>query len=66
MIERGEFVIQDSITKKDINLMSDWDVCFSPGQRVEMSMVFERKIGPTSNCSKCKTVCDDSSEEDIE
>jgi hypothetical protein len=66
MIGRGEFAIQDSITKKDVNLMNDWDVCFHPGQRVEMSMVFKRKTGPTSNCPKCKTVCDGSLEEDIE
>ncbi|OBT46768.1 hypothetical protein VE00_02643 [Pseudogymnoascus sp. WSF 3629] len=41
MIKRGEFVIQDSATKKDVNLGMEWDLCFSPGQRVEMSMVFK-------------------------
>jgi hypothetical protein len=36
-IERGEFVIQDAITKRDIDLNTDWEVCFSPGQRVMMN-----------------------------
>jgi hypothetical protein len=39
-IERGEFAIQDSVTKRDIDLRTDWEVCFSPGQRVDMSMIF--------------------------
>ncbi|OBT55540.1 hypothetical protein VE04_04276 [Pseudogymnoascus sp. 24MN13] len=64
MIERGEFVIQDSATKKDVNLGMEWDLCFSPGQRVEMSMVFKRRIRPTNNCPTCKTDCGKSTEED--
>ncbi|KAF4631435.1 hypothetical protein G7Y89_g6695 [Cudoniella acicularis] len=66
VIERGDFAIQDSITKKDVNLASDWDVCFSPGQRVEISMVFKRKASPTSSCPTCKTACLRGIEEDIE
>jgi hypothetical protein len=56
MIERGEFVIEDDGTKRDINLADDWETCFSPGQRVSMSMVFEhRKGGPKSTCPGCGT-----------
>lgn len=46
-IDRGEFVIQETSTKRDIDLASDWDLCFLPGQRVEMSMIFQHP-GPTS------------------
>ena len=28
------------MTKRDIDLRTDWEVCFSPGQRVDMSMIF--------------------------
>ena len=41
MVERGEFAIQDSVTKQDIDLRADWELCFSPGQRVDMSMIFD-------------------------
>jgi hypothetical protein len=30
-IERGEFAIQDFVTKRDIDLRTDWEVCFSFG-----------------------------------
>jgi hypothetical protein len=65
MIERGDFAIQDSFTKKDVDLEMDWELCFSPGQRVEMSMVFKRRIRPTSNCPKFEADCGGSPEEDI-
>lgn len=41
-IERREFAIEDSVTKRDIDLKTKWDVCFFPGQRVEMSMIFRQ------------------------
>ena len=39
-IDRREFVIQDAVTRRDINLDQRWDGCFYPGQRVDMSMTF--------------------------
>ena len=52
-IHNGEFAIEDSITKQDINLKTDWDICFFPGQRVEMSMIVTRlDVSPTT-CPKC-------------
>jgi len=56
-IINGEFAIEDSISRKDIDLDEDWDLCFSPGQRVEMSMIFRRDIFLVSSCPKCKTAC---------
>jgi hypothetical protein len=41
-IERGEFAIEDAATRRDVNLEDDWETCFSPGQRVNMSMIFRR------------------------
>ncbi|OBT63429.1 hypothetical protein VE03_07157 [Pseudogymnoascus sp. 23342-1-I1] len=66
VIEKGDFVIQDSATKRDVNLGMEWDRCFSPGQRVEMSMVFKRPIRPTNNCPTCKADCGKPTAEDIE
>jgi hypothetical protein len=50
-IEKGEFAIQDSVTKRDIDLRTDWDVYFSPGQRVDMSMIF---LGTPQNPTQSK------------
>lgn len=52
MIEQGEFVIEDDGTKRDVNLANDWDTCFFPGQRVSMSMVFNRS-NKSPSCPSC-------------
>ena len=65
-ILNGEFVIEDSVSKKDIDLDADWDLCFSPGQRVEMSMIFKQAQMPASTCPKCKTSCAGDQDKDIE
>lgn len=53
MIEHGEFVIEDDGMKRAIDLTSDWQACFFPGQRVSMSMVFIRHTGSNSAMSNC-------------
>lgn len=54
-IERGDFVIQDAVSKRDINLRNDWEICFTPGQRVVMSMIISRALVPGVTCPKCHT-----------
>jgi hypothetical protein len=56
-IDKGEFVMQDLATKRDIDLEGNWEVLFRPGQKVEMSMVFDR-YGPFF-CPKCQRQCED-------
>lgn len=53
-IARGEFIIQESQTKRRIDLSRDWDSCFLPGQRVEMSMAFQRPAIEGDACPGCK------------
>lgn len=57
-IERGRFAIQDSATKRDVDLADNWDICFHPGQRVEMSIIFT-DWGRHSHamCPKCEKEC---------
>jgi hypothetical protein len=52
-IEKGEFVIQDAITKRDFDLRTDWETCFVPGQKVTMSMILTRALVPDVKCPKC-------------
>ena len=60
-----EFVIEDSISKKDIDLEADWDLCFSPGQRVEMSMVVPQ-LEFSNACPKCKNDCNSREDRETE
>ncbi|MCJ1382343.1 hypothetical protein MMC17_005456 [Xylographa soralifera] len=50
IIESGEFRIQDLDTNKDVNLKADWKLCFSPGQRVEMSVSFVVNVSKNGPC----------------
>jgi hypothetical protein len=53
-IDRGEFVIQDTSLKRDIDLNGPWDGCFRPGQRVDMSMIFTSMMNPNQSCPACQ------------
>ena len=59
-IRKGEFALEDFATKRDIDLHADWELCFSPGQRVEMSMIFQGRSKTVASCPKCKTTCAES------
>ncbi len=65
-IDRGEFVIQETSTKRDIDLASDWDLCFLPGQRVEMSMIFQHPGHYYRTCPSCHTTTSGSGIEDVD
>jgi hypothetical protein len=68
MIERGEFVIEDDGTKRDIDLADDWETCFYPGQRVSMSMVFMRirdRATSTCFCPGCGTDSASAADRDV-
>ncbi|KAL5600873.1 hypothetical protein FOVSG1_006903 [Fusarium oxysporum f. sp. vasinfectum] len=56
-IESGEFAFYNQATGRRIDLAKDWDLCFLPGQLIEMRMIFDwttRKIG---FCPACGTRC---------
>lgn len=54
-IARGDFAIQDTITKRDVDLNADWEHCFFPGQRVVMSIILNRDFVHDITCPKCRT-----------
>ncbi|KFY35368.1 hypothetical protein V494_05963 [Pseudogymnoascus sp. VKM F-4513 (FW-928)] len=57
-IERRRFVIQDSTTKRDIDLTANWEACFQPGQHVEMSIIFtDWGRHSRTQCPKCENDC---------
>lgn len=52
MIDRGEFVIEEQGTHNVIDITMAWDICFYPGQKVAMSMVFKHR-GPSAKETRC-------------
>jgi hypothetical protein len=53
-IANGEFAIQDLTTKRDVDLQLPWKACFSPGQQVAMSMIFNSAKATNMCCPKCR------------
>jgi hypothetical protein len=56
-IEKGEFVVQALGSTDDIDLSDPsrpWELCFVPGQHVDMSMTFKhRDIATSLSCPAC-------------
>ncbi|KAF7872153.1 hypothetical protein EAF04_003078 [Stromatinia cepivora] len=63
-VARGEFVLSDSRTKRELNLSEPWDALFYPGMHVEMDMVFQDVCAPTdvNSCPACHSVNADQNE----
>ena len=62
-IERGEYAIEDAGSKRLINLSDDWDLCFFPGQVVNMSMVYHLPKSSDTTCPGCKAVLETAKDE---
>ncbi|MCJ1435234.1 hypothetical protein MMC27_004606 [Xylographa pallens] len=65
-IERGEFFIQDTHSKRQIDLQADWNCCFLPGQRVDMSIVFFKTPYRVNVCPGCEHPCEALPDKDVE
>lgn len=52
-IQNGDFTIQDTWTKRDIDLSRPFEECFRPGQHVEMSMIFNHLYSHVRSCPRC-------------
>ena len=56
-VENGRFAITDAGTNRDIDLKGEWKRCFRPGQRVNMSLFFDRMLSATNSCPSCRVEC---------
>ena len=50
-----EYTVQESISKRKLDLQGQWDSLFLPGRRVNMSMVFHQPQTSMSTCPGCQT-----------
>jgi hypothetical protein len=57
-IRRNEFSLQKAGSNRDIDLNRPWEICFCPGQRVNMSMVFSEYHNTNmAVCPACQHEC---------
>jgi len=55
---RREYAIEDSATGRDFERKRDWNMCFRPGQKVDMSMTFPDAGRSSSSCPGCGKVAE--------
>jgi hypothetical protein len=58
---RKEYAIEDSRSGREVSSKKEWSMCFRPGQKVNMAMVFKQSQAITS-CPGCKTEADSTGE----
>ena len=53
-IERKQFALEDTRTKRAIDLQWPWHQCLLPGQNIDMSMIFSSAETVGSTCPGCR------------
>lgn len=54
-VMRREYAIEESVTGKEFDRKREWALCFRPGQKVGMSMLFDSNPVLEVSCPRCKT-----------
>ena len=52
-IETGQYALEDTRRKKDLDLTEPWTKVVRPGQHISMSMIFRLEEAPTTRCPGC-------------
>jgi hypothetical protein len=68
-VKNKEYIVQEHATRREIRRNRPWEVSFLPGQRVDMSLVFEsqeQKELPQTTCPRCQTVSAELQDSDIQ
>lgn len=68
-VKNKEYVIQEHVTRREIRRNQPWEASFLPGQRVDMSLVFEsqeQKELPRTTCPRCQTASAELQDSDIQ
>jgi hypothetical protein len=50
---KGEFAIEEGITGQDISRENEFSMCFRPGQKIDMSMIFSDLDASSNHCPRC-------------
>ena len=62
----GEFAIEEGITGRDISRENEFAMCFRPGQKIDMSMIFSDLDASSNHCPRCRTKSEASAEARIQ
>ena len=65
-IERGQFALENTLTKQMVDLQRPWHICMQPGQKINMSMVFSQAETTQSTCPGCQYENSKANTEDVE
>lgn len=68
-VKNKEYIIQEHVTRREIRRNQPWEVSFLPGQRVDMSLVFEsqeQKELQQTTCPRCQTASAELQDSDIQ
>lgn len=52
-VQKLEYELQDSVSRRQVNLDNPWESIFLPGRNVAMSIVFRKPQAQTSSCPGC-------------
>ncbi len=65
-IEKGQFALEETRSKRRIDLRRPWHTCFLPGQKIDMSMIFSRLESAKVTCPGCQHEATSQTTEDVE
>lgn len=73
-VRRGDYVLQEDSTEKEVDREMDWDLAFMPGQKINMSLVFRReqqieRMGTSDDsavCPHCQEVNSGSPDQNVQ
>ncbi|PQE09018.1 conserved glutamic acid rich protein [Rutstroemia sp. NJR-2017a WRK4] len=54
---RGEYVIEEGITGREMSRENELIMCLRPGQKIDMSMIFSDLDGNSNRCPRVNTSC---------
>ena len=58
----GEFAIEDGTSGRDVSRENEFAVCFRPGQKIDMSIIFSDLDANSNHCPRCGTKSEASAE----
>ncbi|KAH7410535.1 hypothetical protein BKA64DRAFT_357102 [Cadophora sp. MPI-SDFR-AT-0126] len=67
-VKRREYILQEHSTKREISRTRHWEGAFLPGQRIDMSLIFDTREQSRieTSCPSCKEVSKDSQDLEIQ
>lgn len=65
-IEKGQFALEETRSKRQIDLRRPWQTCLLPGQKIDMSMIFSRVESARFTCPGCQHEAGSKTTQDVE